>query len=192
MAAISEINKIQDPYERCVAYVKLKKLEGIDCKMKTETMKPKEEKREEPKIQKNITEPNSTRYDKEHNMNESRPTQSKENPLQKPSQASMRTGAMMESEMKYLGMMIGKLNPEQRMELMKMIRTYLESKGIKNPSSEIKKNENEQKGQEISAKEKKVKEEMRAKQEEMMKKERYMSEMQNREKTKPLTGATNE
>ncbi len=31
---ISDMNAIRDPYEQCVAYIKLKKIEGIDCKAK--------------------------------------------------------------------------------------------------------------------------------------------------------------
>lgn len=50
------------------------------------------------------------------------------------------TGAVREAEMKSLGMAIGKLTPTQRMELMKMIRNYLESKGVKNQNPEDKKN----------------------------------------------------
>ncbi len=37
---------------------------------------------------------------------------------------------------------MGKLKLEERMELMKIIRTYLESKGVRLPTPEIKKDEN--------------------------------------------------
>lgn len=30
----TEVTKIQDPYEQCLAYVKLKQIEGVDCKAK--------------------------------------------------------------------------------------------------------------------------------------------------------------
>lgn len=205
-SALSEINKIQDPYERCVAYVELKKLEGIDCKMKTETMRPKAE----PKMQKNISETNLVVWSGAIQPKPPRPPMGtgamtgtgmkieKNRECIAPGSCGqglppVGTGAkMIESDIKYLTMVVGKLKPEQRLELMKMIRKYLESKGIKDTLPEIKKNENARKGWDGSVKWKKITDEIKIKQGEMIKKEYQMDEMQNREKIKALTGSTSE
>lgn len=47
----------------------------------------------------------------------------------------MGSGASLEQEMKWLQLAMGKLTPEQRKELLKLIRDYLTSKGVTTPSN---------------------------------------------------------
>ncbi len=58
----------------------------------------------------------------------------------------MGSGEIMKHEMDGLRGAMEKLTPEQYTELAKMIRTYLESKGIQVPTPEVKKTEGERKG----------------------------------------------
>jgi hypothetical protein len=37
--SLSEINQIKNPYEQCLAYVKLKEIAGVDCKARIDAMK---------------------------------------------------------------------------------------------------------------------------------------------------------
>jgi hypothetical protein len=40
---VADISKIQDPYEQCVAYTKLKNITDVDCKVKVDMLKKKQE-----------------------------------------------------------------------------------------------------------------------------------------------------
>lgn len=88
------------------------------------------------------------------------------------------TGAVREAEMKSLGMAIGKLTPTQRMELMKMIRNYLESKGVKNQNPEDKKESSTNKDEDSNKKIPLTREEILANQQALQEKVRAMKEKQ--------------
>ncbi len=87
------------------------------------------------------------------------------------------TGAMMKHEMEGLKDAMEKLTPEQRVELAKMIRTYLESKGIQVPTPEVKKGEGERKGWDGSIKGNKTPDEVKAQREIMKEKIKVQREI---------------
>jgi hypothetical protein len=90
------------------------------------------------------------------------------------------SGADIEREMKWLALALGKLTPEQRIELRKMIREYLTSKWVTIETPEVKNTDSERKGwdgsvkwnkatQEVSTDRKAAIEKAKAKREEMRK-----------------------
>lgn len=175
----AEISKIQSPYEQCLAYVKMKKLENFDCKLKTESMlntrwtgttsqtAPKPELKPEPKIQ--PPQPVGTGAMGGSGMKLER-IPKKLSPTW--------TGATRDNEMKNLGIALGKLTLTQRMELMKMIRNYLESKGIKNQNPEDKKESSTNKDEDSNKKWPLTREEILANQQALQEKVRALKEKQ--------------
>lgn len=175
---LSEVNLIQSPYEQCLAYAKMKKLENFDCKVKVESMRntpgtgamspmePKPEPKWEPKRL-----PPRAQMEKDPLMGSG--TKLEKDPKRLPPVGS---GAIMETEMKNLFMAIGKLTPVQRAELMKMIRNYLESKGVKNTNPDVKKEISERKGWDGSIKWKLTQEEIQTNQQALQEKIKALKE----------------
>ena len=154
-----DIGEIKDPYEQCLAYVKLKKIEGTDCKKIADSIKQKTQ------INNNrgtaILDESPKKPDpKPTNPPTWTPSTGIENKLTKPikivplperlppiKQCLMAgpgcdgtgvfaTGAL-QSDIKWLLRAIEKLSPQEKLELAKIIRSYLESKKIKVPSIDL-------------------------------------------------------
>ena len=169
--SLSEINKIQNPYEQCLAYVKMKKLENFDCKLQAESMKPVQWTGTMIQTWSKMQPPQSGGTGAVGGSGMKLDKFPKRVPL-------VWTGAVREAEMKSLGMAIGKLTPTQRMELMKMIRNYLESKGVKNQNPEDKKESSTNKDEDSNKKIPLTREEILANQQALQEKVRAMKEKQ--------------
>jgi gas vesicle protein len=142
---ISDINAIRDPYEQCLAYVKLKKIENIDCRAKvaeiikntrsgailigTGSTKPRIP--ELPKPYHPLTETGTTTGT---GIKQDRPE------CRAPGscgQGLPPIATQMGHDMQYIGAALMKLNDADRAELIKIIAAYLNSKGIKAPAQDI-------------------------------------------------------
>ncbi len=152
----ARIMQIRDPLEQCLAYVKMKWLTNIDCKAKIASMK------QENQLPRRVEKKDNRMMQWTGMMMSSR---SPRPPMG--SGAMMGSGMrldhecsapgscgqwlppparwtgsqmMIEQQMKWLGMAMTKLTPEQRDELMKTVRSYLESKWVTLPTQEAMKN----------------------------------------------------
>lgn len=179
-STLSDINKIKDPYEQCLAYIKIKWITNVDCKTRVESMKQTQEPKKEER--------------KDDHMMRGTGILSQSGVIQpRPPRPPIGSGAMMgirnnlsEQEIKWLGLAMGKLKLEERMELMKMIRTYLESKGVRLPTPEIKKDENK-KGWDGSIKWNSVTQENKKQQEAM---KEFIKALQEKARQKTYTDHT--
>lgn len=157
-----DIGEIKDPYEQCLAYVKLKKIEGTDCKKIAESIRQKMEKSQNPP---KIITPKPT------------PLPERLPPIRECLMAGSDCnwgGTIQNPDFKWLMGAIEKLSPQEKIELAKMIRSYLQSKNVKTPSIDVyipKKDEMktaiENKKQEIQIMKNTKQEEIRTKQEAM-------------------------
>lgn len=179
-SSLSEVNLIQSPYEQCLAYAKMKKLENFDCKVKIEsmrntlgtgTMSPVEPKPEPKREPKRLPPPSQM----EINPLMGSGTKMEKDLKRLPPVGS---GAMMETEIKNLFVAMGKLTPVQRAELMKIIRNYLESKGTKNTNPDVKKEISERKGWDGSVKWKLPQKEIQTNQQALQEKIKALKEKQ--------------
>ena len=148
-SSMVDIWEIKDPYEQCLAYVKLKKIEGTDCKKIAESIKQKSQINnnrgvailpENPKTTNPTIWTGSTgtggRITKPIKM---APLPEVLPPIRQCIVAGPDCDGYELSKPDWILLMasIGKLSPKEKLELARMIRSYLESKKIKVPSIDL-------------------------------------------------------
>jgi hypothetical protein len=118
---LAEIIKIKNPLEQCLAYVNLKKITGVDCKIKAKAIEAANSQKKDGKvlIQTGWVLPPKT------------PRPAVTSPTKETS------GQIGESEIQYLIGAIEKLSPADRLALTKIIQEFLKSKNTKTPIKTI-------------------------------------------------------
>jgi hypothetical protein len=127
---LTTINNIKDPYEQCLAYVKFKKIEGIDCKTKIEAIKNAKGTITGtgdmlPKIPRLPVGTGGTIGTQECRAPGSC------------GQGLPPIATQMGQDMQYIGAAIMKLNDTDRAELVKLVRAYLNTKWVKIQTQEV-------------------------------------------------------
>lgn len=148
-SSMVDIWEIKDPYEQCLAYVKLKKIEGTDCKKIAESIKQKSQinnNRGVATLPENPKTTNPTTWTGSNGTGERITKPIKMAPLPEilpPIRQCIVAGPDCDGsettkpDWKLLMASIEKLSPQEKLELARMIRGYLESKKIKVPSIDL-------------------------------------------------------
>lgn len=124
--ALSEIIKIKNPLEQCLAYVKLKKITGIDCKIKAKAIETANIQKKEGKI---LNQSGSTQ------TGGILPPKTPRPPIATPTKGT--STQVKESEIQSLVGAIEKLSPADRLALTKIIQEFLKSKNKNTPIKTI-------------------------------------------------------
>lgn len=124
--SLTEIIKIKDPLEQCLAYVKLKKIDGIDCKIKAKAIETTSTQKKDGKI---LNQSGSTQ------TGGILPPKTPRPPIATPTKGTSTQAK--ESEIQSLVGAIEKLSPADRLALTKIIQEFLKSKNKKTPIKTI-------------------------------------------------------
>jgi hypothetical protein len=123
---LAEIIKIKNPLEQCLAYVNLKKITGVDCKIKAKAIESANSQKKDGKI---LNQTGSTQTEWVLPPKSPRP------PVTSPTKET--SGQIGESEIQSLIGAIEKLSPADRLALTKIIQDFLKSKNTKTPIKTI-------------------------------------------------------